>query len=207
MNISVLMPVLAVTVVSLLLNVHFLVRWKRRDEWALSEEDIMQLQVSQQVVPIEEKSEEHVEIKKNKSFRERFRRRRRKNNENNQHIEENDQNHTDIPYERDTQDKNKQEPIEMQEILDIPSVAEIKAAEEAADEENAETAPAPSDTDRIPVDSETPRIADFFVPGDETDGETSGRESLDSEMPLVSHYMEKMDFEETGDSDDELVLK
>lgn len=237
--IAVLMPVLAVTVVSMLLNAHFLIRWKRRDEWALSEEAIMQLQLSQQSVPVEEKSEEHVEVKKKKPFRERFRKHRpTEHSENNQHIEEKDKNHTDILCEKDTQEKNRQETIEMQEIHDIPSVADIRAADEtnvetahapsnlnlipvdmdstpriadffvSGDETNDETAPVLSDPNRIPIDAEeTPRFADFFVPGDETDGDASGRESLDSEMPLVSHYMERMDFEEKEDADDEPVVK
>lgn len=237
--IAVLMPVLAVTVVSMLLNAHFLIRWKRRDEWALSEEAIMQLQLSQQSVPVEEKSEEHVEVKKKKPFRERFRKHcPTEHSENNQHIEERDKNHTDILCEKDTQEKNRQETIEMQEIHDIPSVADIRAADEtnvetahapsnlnlipvdmdntpriadffvSGDETNDETAPVLSDPNRIPIDAEeTPRFADFFVPGDETDGDASGRESLDSEMPLVSHYMERMDFEEKEDADDEPVVK
>lgn len=229
--IAVLMPVLAVTVVSMLLNAHFLIRWKRRDEWAWSEQEIMHPQLSQQSEPVEQKFEEHVEVKKKKPFQERFRKnRRRDDSENDQHIKAKDKNHT-------AQEKNCQEPIEMQEICDIPSVPDVRAANETMvetanassdvnhipvdtdntpriadffvpDEEvNDEIAPVLADPNRIPVDAEeTPRFADLFVPGDETDGDASGRESLDSEMPLVSHYMEKMDFEEKGDTDDEPVL-
>ena len=229
--IAVLMPVLAVTVVSILLNAHFLIRWKRRDEWAWSEQEIMHPQLSQQSEPVEQKFEEHVEVKKKKPFQERFRKnRRRDDSENDQHIKAKDKNHT-------AQEKNCQEPIEMQEICDIPSVPDVRAANETMvetanassdinhipvetdntpriadffvpDEEmNDEIAPVLSDPNRVLVDAEeTPRFADLFVPGDETDGDASGRESLDSEMPLVSHYMEKMDFEEKGDTDDEPVL-
>ena len=301
-NISVLMPVLAIVVVSLLLNIHFFIRWKRRDRWMLSEEDIMQLQMAQEPVPFEERTEEQVEIKKKKPLVGRLRKRRREKYENDHNIEENEKNHQEIVCDSDTHDKHLEEPIEMKEIADIPSVADIKAADgeneetaaalsdaalrpavaeppriadffQTTDEENDEIAPAPSneplrpaevdtlriadffkaddeakdetasessgtprrpavaeppriadffittdeetdDTAHAPPDTprgttvaEPPRIADFFVPDDETDGEGSGRESLDSEQPLVSHYVEKMDFEGKGDSGDEPVVK
>lgn len=300
MNISVLMPVLAVVVVSLLLNIHFFIRWKRRDRWVLSEEDIMQLQMAQEPIPFEERTEERVEMKKKPLFG-RLRKRRREKYEND-HVEENEKNHQEIVYDSDIHGKHEVENIEMEEIADIPSVADIKAADDekdetasapssaarrpavaeppriadffqTTDEENDDIAPAPSnaacrpaevDTLRIAdffkatdeakdetasessgtprrpavaeppriadffttTDEETddtahappgtprsstvaepPRIADFFVPDDETDGEGSGRESMDSEHPLVSHYVERMDFEGKDDSDDEPVLK
>lgn len=51
------------------------------------------------------------------------------------------------------------------------------------------------------------RFVDFFVLGDEIDGDVSGWESFDFEMLFVSYYMERMDFEEKEDVDDELVVK
>ena len=300
-NISVLMPVLAIVVVSLLLNIHFFVRWKRRDRLVLSEEEIMQLQLAQEQFPSEERTEELVEVKKKKPLFGRLRKRRRENYENDDHVENNEKNHQEVVCESDTHGKRKEESIEMVEITDIPSVADIKAAEEdgytvdvhldvsrrpaeaetpriadffqttddeddliapdpsnaaqmpaevdtlriadffkateegkddsasessgtprnpavveppriadfftTTDEETDDTAHAPPDTPRSSTVAEPPRIADFFVPDDETDGEGSGRESMDSEHPLVSHYVERMDFQGKGDSDDEPVLK
>lgn len=297
-NISVLMPVLAIVVVSLLLNIHFFVRWKRRDRLMLSEEEIMQLQEAQESVAFEERTEEPVEVKKKKPLLGRLRKRRRENDHN---IDENEKTHQEIVCDSDTHGRHKEESIEMDEIPDIPSVADIKAAEkndvivhapsdedrrpvvsepprivdffQTTDDENEEIAPAPSnaaqgppeedtlriadffkatddvkddsasessgtprrpavaeppriadfftttdeeiddtthalpDTPRSSTVTEPPRIAEFFVPDDETDGEGSGRESMDSELPLVSHYMERMDFEGKDDSDDEPVLK
>ena len=165
----------------------------------LSEEEIMQLQEAQESVAFEERTEEPVEVKKKKPLLGRLRKRRRENDHN---IDENEKTHQEIICDSDTHGRHKEESIEMDEIPDIPSVADIKAAEK-----NDVTVHAPSDEDRRPVVSEPPRIAEFFVPDDETDGEGSGRESMDSELPLVSHYMERMDFEGKDDSDDEPVLK
>lgn len=300
-NISVLMPVLAIVVVSVLLNIHFFVRWKRRDRWLLSEEEIMQLQEAQEPFPSEERTDEPVEVNKKKPLFGRLRKRRGEKYENDDHIEENEKNSQGTVCDSDARGKHKEELIEMVEMQDIPSVADIKAAEEdddtaqvhldvvrrpveaetpriadffqTTDDENDLIAPAPSDeaerpaevdplriadffkptdegkddlasessgTPRRPVVAEPPRIADFFtttdeetddtahasfdtprsstvaeppriaeffVPDDETDGEGSGRESMDSEHPLVSHYVERMDFQGKGDSDDEPVLK
>jgi len=299
-NISVLMPVLAIVVVSLLLNIHFFIRWKRRNRMELSEEEIMQLQAALEPVAFDERTEEPVEVKKKTPLLGRLRKRRRGKNENDHHLEENEKNHPETVCDSDSHGRHREEPIEMEDIQDIPSVADIKAAEK-----NDDTAPAPSDEDRRPAvlepprmadffqtaddesdliappsnvaqeppeedtlriadffkanderkddsasessgtprrpavaeppriadfftttDEETddtahappdttrsstvvepPKIADFFVPDDETDGEGSGRESMDSEHPLVSHYVERMDFQGKDESDDEPVLK
>ena len=295
------MPVLAIVVVSLLLNIHFFVRWKRRDRWLLSEEEIMQLQEAQEPFPSEESTDEPVEVKKKKPLFGRLRKRRREKYENDDHIEENEKNSQGTVCDSDARGKHKEEPIEMVEIQDIPSVADIKAAEgdddtaqvhldvvhrpveaetpriadffqttddendliapaasdeaerpaevdplriadffkptdegkddsasessgtprrpavvelpriadffTTTDEETDDTAHAPPDTPRSSTVAEPPRIAEFFVPDDETDGEGSGRENMDSERPLVSHYVERMDFQEKDDSDDEPVLK
>ena len=292
------MPVLAIVVVSLLLNIHFFIRWKRRDRWLLTEEEIRQLQEAQEHVPFEERSEESVEVRKKKPLFGRLRKRRRENDHN---IDENEKNHQETVRGSDTHGRHKEESVEMEEIQDIPSVADIKAAEKnddavhgpsdedrrpvaseppriadffhntddenedivpapsnaaqeppeedtlriadffkatddvkddsasessgtprrpavteppriadfftTTDEEIDDTAHAPPDTPRRSTVTEPPRIADFFVPDDEIDGEGSGRESMDSEQPLVSHYMERMDFQGKDESDDEPVLK
>ena len=294
------MPVLAIVVVSLLLNIHFFIRWKRRDRWE-EEEEIRQLQAVQEADAFEETTEEPVEVKEKKRLFGRLRKRRRGNNENDHHLEENEKNHPETVCDRDEHGRHKEQPIELVEIQNIPSVADIKAAEkndgavhapsdadrrpagpeppriadffQTTDDENDLLAPAPSNAAEIPPEEDTlriadffkanderkddsasessgtprrpvvaeppriaeffsttddeadetahappdtprsltaaepPRIADFFVPDDETDGEGSGRESMDSELPLVSHYMERMDFQGKDDSDDEPVIK
>ena len=264
----------------------------------LSEEEIIQLQEAQESVAFEEGTEEPVEVKKKKPLFGRLRKRRRQNDHN---IDENEINHQEIVCDSDTHGKPKAESIEMEEIQDIPSVADIKTAEKnndtvhalsdedrrpvvseppriadffqttdaeneviastpsnaaqgppeedtlriadffkatddakddsasessgtprrpavaeppriadffaTTDEETDDTAHTLPDTPRSSTVTEPPRIAEFFVPDDETDGEGSGRESMDSELPLVSHYMERMDFQGKDDSDDEQVLK
>ena len=89
------------------------------------------------------------------------------------------------------------------QLSDIPRSQEIPRVEEflwdAQTKDN--NKPAPSETEAGSADAQAPRIADFFLPDDESDNE---RQSLDSEEPLVSHYMEKMDFEK-GSGDEEHV--
>ena len=261
----------------------------------------MQLQLAQEPVGFEVRTEEPVEVKKKKPLLGRLRKRRRGKNENDHYLEELEKNHQETVCDSDTHGRHKEEAIEMEEIQDIPSVADIKAAEKndvivhapadehrrpgvsepprmadfyqttddendliapapsnevqeppeedtlriadffkgnderkddsasessgtprrpavaepprivdfftTTDEETEDTAHAPLDTPRSSTVAEPPRIADFFVPDDETDGEGSGRESMDSEHPLVSHYVERMDFQGKDDSDDEPVLK
>ena len=75
------------------------------------------------------------------------------------------------------------------------------------DGETDDTVNAPPDTPCSSTVAEPPRIVNFFVLYDETDGESSGCESADSEHPLVSHYMERMDFQGKDDSEDEPFLK
>lgn len=263
----------------------------------LSEEEAMQLRAA-----FEERSEETVEIKKKKRLFGRLRKRRKGKNENNHQVEENEKNHQVTVCDSNTRGRHKEESIEMKEIQDIPSVADMKTTEKngdtvhaSSDEDrrpaipehprlgdfrfwiadffqttedennliapvcsNATQRPAKMDTLRIanflkandegkddsasessstfaepprigdfftttndetddtahaPLDTrsstvaETSGIADFFVVDVETDGESSGRESMDSEHPLISHYMERMDFQEKDDSDDKLFLK
>ena len=292
-----LMPLLTITIFSLLYNVHFFIRRKREDRWVLSEEEAMQLRAA-----FEERSEEPVEIKKKKRLFGRLRKRRKGKNGNNHQVEENEKNHQVTVCDSNTRGRHKEESIEMKEIQDIPSVADMKTAEKNGDTvhassdgdrrpavpehprlgdfrfwiadffqttedendliapvcSNATQRPAKMDTLRIanflkandegkddsasessstfaepprigdfftttndetddtahaPLDTrsstvaETSGIADFFVVDVETDGESSGRESMDSEHPLISHYMERMDFQEKDDSDDKLFLK
>ncbi|XP_074612599.1 uncharacterized protein LOC141866947 isoform X1 [Acropora palmata] len=89
------------------------------------------------------------------------------------------------------------------QLSDIPRTQVIPRVEEflwdAQTKDN--NKPACSQTEAGSADSQAPRIADFFLPDDESDIE---RQSLDSEEPLVSHYMEKMDFEK-GSGDEEHV--
>ena len=255
----------------------------------------MQLLEAQEPFPSEESTGEPVEVKKNKLFR-RLRKRRREKYENDDHIEENEKNRQGTVCQRDPRGKHKEELIEMIQIQVIPSVANIKAAEEdvhldvvlrpteeeiprttdffqikddendliasapsneaqrpaevdpqriadffkptdegkddsasessgtprrpalvevpriadfftTTDEETDDTAHSPPDTPRSSTVAEPPRIAEFFVPDDETDGESSECESVGSEHPLVSHYVERMDFQGKDDSDDEPFLK
>ena len=271
----------------------------------LSEEEIMQLQEAQESVAFEERTEEPVEVKKKKPLLGRLRKRRREHDHN---IDENEKTHQEIVCDSDTHGRHKEESIEMKEIQDIPSVADIKTAEKNGDtvhassdedrrpavpehprlgdfrfwiadffqttedendliapvcsnatqrpakmatlkianffkandegkddsasessstfplravaehpriadfftttnDETDDTAHTPLDTSRSSTVAETSGIADFFVLDVETDGESSGRESMDSEHPLISHYMERMDFQEKDDSDDKLFLK
>lgn len=298
-----LMPLLTITIFSLLYNVHFFIRRKREDRWVLSEEEAMQLRVA-----FEERSEETVEIKKKKRLFGRLRKRRKGKNENNHQVEENEKNHQVTVCDSNTRGRHKEESIEMKEIQDIPSVADMKTAEKNGDtlhassdedrrpaipehprlgdfrfwiadffqttedendliapvcsnatqrpakmatlkianffkandegkddsasessstfplravaehpriadfftttnDETDDTAHTPLDTSRSSTVAETSGIADFFVLDVETDGESSGRESMDSEHPLISHYMERMDFQEKDDSDDKPFLK
>ena len=89
------------------------------------------------------------------------------------------------------------------QLSDIPRTQVIPRVEEflwdAQTKDNNKRAC--SQTETGSADSQAPRIADFFLPDDESDIE---RQSLDSEEPLVSHYMEKMDFEK-GSGDEEHV--
>ncbi|XP_020615883.1 uncharacterized protein LOC110053911 [Orbicella faveolata] len=89
----------------------------------------------------------------------------------------------------------------------VPEPPRIADFFTTTDEETDDTVHALPDKPRSSTVAEPPRIADFFAPDDETDGEGSGRESMDSEHPLLSHYVERMDFQGKGDSDDEAVLK
>ena len=258
----------------------------------------MELQEAQEHVAIEGRIEEPVEVRKKEPLFGRLRKRRRENDHN---MDENKKNHQETVCDSDIHGRHKAESIEMEEIQDIPSVADIKAAEkndvivhapsdedrrpvvseppriadffQTTDDENEEIAPAtsnaaqgppeedtlriadffkaiddvkddsasessgtprrpavteppriadfftttdeeiddtahaPPDTPRSSTVTAPPRIADFFVPDDEIDGEGIGRESMDSEHPLVSHYMERMDFQGKDDSDNEPVLK
>ena len=280
-NISVLMPVLAIVIFSLLLNIHFFVRWKRRDRWVPSEEEIMQLLEAEEPFQSVDSTGEPVEVNKKKLL---FRRLRREKYENDDHIQENGKNSQGTVCDSDARGKHKEELIEMIQIQIIPSVANIKAAEEdvhldevrrpaeeevpriadffqtkddendlaevdplriadffkptdegkddsgsessgtprrpavvkvprmadfftTTDEESDDIAHTPPDTPRSSTEAEPPRIAEFFVPDDETDGESSECESVGSEHPLVSHYVERMDFQGKDDSDDEPFLK
>ncbi|KAL9951477.1 hypothetical protein ACROYT_G044143 [Oculina patagonica] len=234
-NISVLMPVLAFAVVSLLLNIHFFVRWKRRDRWVFSEEDIMQLHLAQESIPVEEITDERVDIKQKKPFFGRLRKRRREDHETDQHMEENDRNHQEIVCESDTRGKRREEAIEMQEIQDIPSVAEIKAANKDNDEraptrsdeirrpgvsetpsvshffksiheENEETAPAVIEAVRSPKVSETPRIADFFNTTDEEKDGTAPAVSEAARSPKVSETPRIADFFNTADEENDTTV-
>jgi len=289
------MPVLAIVIISLLLNIHFFIRWKKRDRMELSEEEIMRLQESQESVSFEESTEEPVEVERKKPLLGRLRKCRRGKYENDHHLEENKKNHQETVCGSDSHSRHKEELIEMEEIQYIPSVADIKAAEKnddtahassdedgrppvreppriadffqttddendliaplpsnathmlriahffkandkrkddwasessgtprrpavaeppriadsftTTDEETDDKAHAPPDTPRSSTEAEPPRIANIFVSDDETDGEGSGRETMDSEHPLLSHYVERMDFQGKYDSNDEPVLK
>ena len=260
------MPVFAIVVLSILLNIHFFIRWKRRDRF-LSGVEIMQLQEAQDPDGFEERTEE--------PLLGRLRKRRRGKNEGEaiemmeiQYIpivaeikaaEKND----DIvhaPADEDrrpavsepprivdffhtTDDENDliapapsnaaQEPPEEDtlRIADFfkgnderkddsasessgtprrPAVAELPRIVDfftTTDEETDDTAHAPLDTPRSSTVAEPPRIAYFFVSYDETYVEESDCESMDSDHPLVSHYVERMNFQGKDDSDNEPVLK
>ena len=89
-------------------------------------------------------------------------------------------------------------------VAESPRIADFFST---TDDETDDTAHAPPDTPCSSTVAEPPKIAEFFVLYDETDGESSGCESVDSEHPLVSHYMERMDFQGKDDSDDEPFIK
>ena len=288
-NLSVLMPVLAVMMVSILLNVHFVVQWRRRQQWLLSEEDFLQLQMAQEgTVVNHEKPEEEIVVKnKNKKCFGGLRKRRKENEEIGQlsdekddqereknkeliemqekvHIPRTQDNAQDGPPTQDTPlslDSPREKGIpRLQEILRMPEISPIVVqesprAQESArvpdsprtlespraqdiprledilhvqevspdsprsldspraqdiprledflratdDEEHGGAAPVSMDADRRSAVIESPRIADFFFAGDDSDGD---HQSVQSEEPLVSHYMEKMDFE-TGHEEEE----
>lgn len=89
------------------------------------------------------------------------------------------------------------------QLSDIPRTQEIPRVEEFLWDAQTkdDNKPAPNQTEAGSADAQAPRLAEFFLPDDESDIE---RQSLDSEEPLVSHYMEKMDFEK-GSGDEEHV--
>lgn len=352
-NLSVLMPVLTVMVVSLLLNAHFLIQWRRRQVWLRSEEDFLQLQMLQRSLAAnhEEQVKESSETKKKKMFGGGFKKRQKEYEESGEHIEKNG-------TDSSKHEKNKEEEIEMQvstdfshlqesshaldspreqessraldspreqdssrvlhslweqnsartndsqeiprlediyrvqdispptldslrdldsprslesprtkeipclkEILreqdsssptqdssraldsprsietprtseiprledflreedssprasdsprsietprasEIPRLEEFLGSPEIKDKKHDQTAHDSSDVNRQSAVVEAPRIASFFFPGDESDNEGGERQSLNSEQPLVSHYMEKMNFEKGNDDDE-----
>ena len=84
---------------------------------------------------------------------------------------------------------------------EIPRLEEIFSASEGEAKENVhdETRADVCGAHRSRSGSlQAPRIAEFFLPSDESDAE---RQSVTSEEPLVSHYMEKMDFEKENDDE------
>ena len=83
---------------------------------------------------------------------------------------------------------------------EIPPLEEILRASEgeAKENEHDETRPDVSDTHYRSGSLQAPRIAEFFLPSDESDAE---HQSVTSEEPLVSHYMKKMDFEKANDDE------
>ena len=308
-NLAVLMPVLAVMMVSLLLNVHFLIQWRRRQRFLLSEEEIYQLHLAREAIAVnhEDQEEENVEVKKKKFFGGRFKKckkegdKREKDHENTQDSSNLDKDKgeaiemqeskdflntqdgscgLDIPREQDSSWEKKRpwehdddvtraddnhEILRLDDILrvqetstpvqdsmnewesprsidsagtkgipcledilreqdsslptqdhsheldsprtqesprtkEIPRLEEIFSASEGEAKENVhdKTRPDVSGAHHRSGSLQAPRIAEFFLPSDESDAE---RQSVTSEEPLVSHYMEKMDFEKENEDE------
>ena len=206
------MPALAVVVVSLLLNINFFIRWKRRDRWD-EEEEIIELQVVQEADAFEETTEEQVDAHRRLAVPELPRIAdffQSTDDENDifapeedtlrmtEYFKANDEGRDDSASESSGIPRRR-------EVAEPPRIAEFFTV---TDDETNETAHALPDIPCSSRAAEPPRIADFLVSDDETDGEEgSACDSMDSEHPLLSHYMERMDFEGKDDSDDEPVLK
>ncbi|XP_068726679.1 uncharacterized protein [Montipora capricornis] len=109
-NLSVLMPVLAVMMVSLLLNVHFLLQWRRRQQSLLSQEDIMRYQIAQESLEVSASEQLEEEGDKNETCFVGFRRRRKEKEEIKERIVGNDECHS--------KDEKNNELFEMQEDID-----------------------------------------------------------------------------------------
>ena len=309
-NLAVLMPVLVVMMVSLLLNVHFLIQWRRRQRFLLSEEEIYQLHLAREATAVNHEGleEENVEVKKKKFFGGRFKKCKKegdKNGKDHENIQDssnldkengeaiemqeskdflNTQDGSrglDLPREQDsswekkrpwehddddvTRADDNQEILRLDDILrvqetstplqdsmnewesprsidsagtkgiprledilreqdsslptqdhsheldsprtqesprtkEIPRLEEIFSASEGEAKENVhdEIRPDVSGAHRGSGSLQAPRIAEFFLPSDESDAE---RQSVTSEEPLVSHYMEKMDFEKENEDE------
>lgn len=108
-NLAVLMPVLAAMMASFLLNVHFLIQWRRRQRFLLSDEEIYQLHLAREATAVnhEDQEEENVEVRKKNFFGGRFKKCKKEGDKK-------EKNHESI-QDSSNLDKDKGEAIEMQE--------------------------------------------------------------------------------------------
>ena len=187
------MPILAVAVISVLLNIHLLIERRRRGRLITSQENEVRLTTN--VVVADEQPEEHVEKRERLAFK-CFKKRRRVKNEGGRQNQEKKSDHEEI-VDVGREPNSDKKCVEMDGEMDSVETSEEREPKDG-------TSRASTEEVTIPAETETPKLAAFSINDGASDGDEaqqSGGESLDSDAPLVSHYIEQMDFEERKDTE------